>query len=115
MKQVDSTIKAAELKKTAYIKLMKQRGELLVVLVTPVMVGSKNKVTVMPRSLVAAYKASGYNQAVLTGDCLGCKFELALLTTSEKREAAGRLLKLAADHEAELLDVPADIQPFLIQ
>ena len=115
MKTVDTTTRAAELKTPAYVRLMKRRGEGLVVLVTPVMAGYKNEVMVMPRSLVAAFKASDYNHKILTGDCLCCKVELALLMTSEKIEAARRLLKLAADHEAELIDVPADIQPFIDQ
>ena len=114
--KVDMTTRAAELKTPAYVKLMQQRGQELVVLVTPVMAGYKNEVMVMPRSLVAAYKASNYNPVgILTGDCLCQRVELLGLMTSEKKEAARRLLKLAADHKAELIDVPADIQPYLDQ
>jgi hypothetical protein len=111
---VDVTTRAAELKTPAYLKLMKQRGEELVILVTPVMVGFKNEVMIMPRSLVAAYQANNYNPVgILTGDCLACWEEL--LTSYEKGDAARRLLALASKYKAELLDVPAELQPFIEQ
>ena len=116
MKKVDTTTRAAELKTPAYIRLVKQRGDSLVVLVTPIMVGYKTEVIVMPRSLVAPYKASGYHYTILTGDCISVKVELATAVLDyAKKEAARRLVSLAAKYQAELIDVPAELQEFINQ
>ena len=109
------TTSAAELKTPAYVRLMQKRGEKLVILVTPKMSGYYNEVIVMPRSLVAAFKGSNCNHVgYLTGDCLCCRIDL-LGVAYEKKYAARRLLKMAVDHKAELLDVPADIQQIIDQ